>query len=381
MTGLRVTELTHVLAGPIVGSLLGAMGADVVRLEDERRLDIYRRTGPFAKGVAGIERGAYFAAANFSKRSVVAGDETMDAVVAALLDRTDVVIENVGRSRLERLGVVPEKVTHEHGALFLHVSGFGTEGPLASYRVYANNVQAYGGLAHLTRDVAGEPAHLATVLADPLSSVVAATTVAAWALGPRRGLGVDVDLSMAEVVASLLGEFVAEASASRDETVPVGNDLAPFSPHGVFLCRDDRWFAVAVQSDEEWSRLTDALGRPPELAEPHWNDEAARWRDRETIELHLAGVIARWEADELDEVLAAAHVRAAIVHRAVDLLADEHLQSRGFFPPFEHPDPDLDGARLIGMPWRLVGEGPLPQGAPPHLGDANADFPVNGAHS
>ncbi len=308
--GLRVTELTHVLAGPIVGSLLGAMGADVVRLEDERRLDIYRRTGPFAKGIAGVERGAYFAAANFSKRSVVAVDETMDAVVAALLDRTDVVIENVGRSRLERLGVVPERVTHEHSALFLHVSGFGTEGPLASYRVYANNVQAYGGLAHLTRDAAGEPAHLATVLADPLSSVVAATTVAAWALGPQRGFGVDVDLSMAEVVASLLGEFVAEASVSSDETVPLGNDLAPFSPHGVFLCRDDRWFAVAVQSDEEWSRLLDALDHPPELAEPHWDDEATRWRERQQIEIRLGAVIARWSADELDEALAAADVRA-----------------------------------------------------------------------
>ncbi|HEY3669620.1 MAG TPA: CoA transferase [Acidimicrobiia bacterium] len=378
LAGLRVTELTHVLAGPIVGSLLGAMGADVVRLEDERRLDIYRRTGPFAEGVAGVERGAYFAAANFSKRSVVAGAEEMDAAVALLLDRTDVVIENIGRSRLERLGVLPEKVTHEHDALFLHVSGFGTDGPLAEYRVYANNVQAYGGLAHLTRDAQGEPAHLATVLADPLSSVVAATAVAAWALGPQRGTGVDVDLSMAEVVASLLGEFVAEASASRSVTVPLGNTLAPFSPHGVFASRDERWFAVAVQADDEWRRLVDALDHPPELTESRWNREPERWRERDVIERCLADVIARWDADALDEVLAAAEVRAAAVHRAVDLLADDHLRDRGFFPAFAHPDPDLHDARLVGMPWRLVGEGPLAQGAPPHLGDANADFDVNG---
>src|SRR5260370_40583202 len=79
--GLRILELTHVLAGPIVGSLLGAMGADVVRLEDERRLDIYRRTGPFADGIAGLERGAYFAVANFSKRSVLAGADDIDCIV------------------------------------------------------------------------------------------------------------------------------------------------------------------------------------------------------------------------------------------------------------------------------------------------------------
>jgi crotonobetainyl-CoA:carnitine CoA-transferase CaiB-like acyl-CoA transferase len=371
--GLRILELTHVLAGPIVGSLLGAMGADVVRLEDEQRLDIYRRTGPFADGVAGVERGAYFAVANFSKRSVAADADDMDATIATLMGRSDVVIENVGRSRLDRMGV-HARTLRDEGRAVLHVSGFGSEGPLADYKVYANNVQAYGGLAHLTRTADGELAHLGTVLADPLSSVVGATVLAAWALGPARAVGVDLDLSMSEVVATLVGEYVAEASLTSDLTMPFGNALAPFAPHAVFEGRGGRWIAIAAQSDQQWQQLLDALGRPAALARPDWDTEATRWRDRAELEAELAVQLTDADVDELDAVLAAAGVPAATVHRAIELLADEHLAAREFFTRIDHPDPEIDDARIVGMPWRMVGEGPLAQSPPPCLGDANADL-------
>ncbi len=380
IAGTRILELTHVLAGPIVGSLLGAMGADVVRLEDQRRLDIYRRTGPFADGVAGLERGAYFAVANFSKRSVVADADDMDDTVALLLRRSDVVIENVGGSRVARLGV-DARAVRDDGALVMHVSGFGSDGPLADYKVYANNVQAYGGLAHLTRTADGELAHLGTVLADPLSSVTAATVIAAWALGPSRATGVDVDLSMAEVVATLVGEFVAEASITSETTMPSGNTLAPFAPHAVFECRDGRWLALAVQSDQQWHALLGAVDHPSSLARPAWDAEQARWRDRAEIEALLAATFSAHDVDELDERLAVAGVPAAVVHRGVDLLEDAHLRARGFFPRIDHPDPDIDDARLVGMPWRIVGEGPLVQSPPPRLGDANAELVPGGTRS
>jgi crotonobetainyl-CoA:carnitine CoA-transferase CaiB-like acyl-CoA transferase len=378
--GTRILELTHVLAGPIVGSLLGAMGADVVRLEDERRLDIYRRTGPFADGIAGPERGAYFAVANFSKRSVLGTPEDIDGIVAALLERSDVVIENVGQSRLDRLGVDPLAL-RDDGSAVLHVSGFGSNGPLADYKVYANNVQAYGGLAHLTRTTEGELAHLGTVLADPLSSVIGATVLAAWALGPMRSTGVDLDLSMSEVVATLVGEFVAEASLSSDITMASGTTLAPYAPHSVFACRDDRWLALAVQSDAQWHQLLDALDHPQLLQRPEWSQEAKRWRDREKIERVLADLFADADIEDLDATFAAAGVPASVVNRASDLLADPHLAARTFFPRFDHPDADVDDARLVGVPWRMAGEGPVLQSPPPRLGGANAELFPQGARS
>ena len=380
LEGTRILELTHVLAGPIVGSLLGAMGADVVRLEDERRLDIYRRTGPFADGIAGPERGAYFAVANFSKRSVLAAPDDIDEIVGALLERSDVVIENVGRSRLDRLGIDPVAL-RDDGRALLHVSGFGSDGPLADYKVYANNVQAYGGLAHLTRTVEGDLAHLGTVLADPLSSVVGAAVLAAWALGPMRGAGIDLDLSMSEVVATLVSEFVAEASLSSELTMPSGTTLAPYAPHSVFACRDDRWLALAVQSDAQWHQLLDVLDHPVQLERAEWSEEAMRWRDRARIERALADLFAAADVIELDARLARAGVPAAPVNRASDLLADPHLAARGFFPRFDHPDPDVDDARLVGVPWRISGEGPIVQSPPPRLGSANAELFPQGAPS
>jgi crotonobetainyl-CoA:carnitine CoA-transferase CaiB-like acyl-CoA transferase len=369
--GLRVTELTHVLAGPIVGSLLGAMGAHVVRLEDTRRLDLYRRTGPFADGIAGPERGAYFAVANFSKQSVAAGADDLDDAVERLLERTDAMIENVGLTRLERLGVVPSEVAQTRDAIVLHVSGFGTTGPLSDYKVYANNVQAYGGLAALTLDAEGEPARLGSVLADPLSSVVGATVIAAWALGGRR-VGTIVDLSMAEVVATTIAEFVAEVSLGLDPAIPRGNEMFPFAPHGVYATRDGRWVALAIECDEEWEIFLEVLGRPARLARDEWRSAAVRWESRAEIDVAVAALTMADDADILAARWAGAGLRASAMSEAADLLSDAHLESRSFFAVVDHPD--LGATRIVGLPWRRAGKGPVALGAPPRLGDANSTF-------
>ncbi|MDX1882222.1 CoA transferase [Mycolicibacterium sp. 120270] len=337
LRGLRIAELTHVLAGPIIGSLLGAMGATVVRLEDPDRLDIYRRSGPFADGIAGVERGAYYAVANHSKRSVLIDPATAADDVAAALSACNVVIENVGSSRLNRLGVTPTELAAS-GQLMMRVSGFGSDGPLSGYRVYANNVQAYGGLAGITTDGEGNPARLGTVLADPLSSVVAAVVIAAWAIGPRSNTGAVVDLSMAEVVGYTVAEYVAAASVGE---VDSGSAVH----RGVYPSGDSRWVAVELIDDEV--------------------------RSLENGE--LATRIAASPAEDIAAELAGIGVRAAVVRNAEELVTDGHLAARGFFPEITHPDPDLGTARLVGLPWRFAGEGPVPLSPPPGLGTTSPD--------
>lgn len=334
LRGLRIAELTHVLAGPIIGSLLGAMGAMVVRLEEPERLDIYRRSGPFADGIAGVERGAYFAVANHSKHSVLVDADR--SVVSAALSQADVLIENVGSSRLERLGVVPERLAAA-GQLVMRVSGFGSDGPLAGYRVYANNVQAYGGLVGLTTDHDGQPARLGTVLADPLSSVVAAVVIAAWAVGGRADTGAVVDLSMSEVVAYTVSEYLTAASTS---------DLAqaPATRRAVHRSADERWVAVELTGDQT-ATVDDA---------------------------EIAAQIGARPADTAAAELVAAGISAAVVRSAAELLGDPHLAARGFFPEINHPDPDLSNPRLVGLPWRFADQGPLPLKPPPALGSTPA---------
>ncbi|WP_159228465.1 CoA transferase [Mycolicibacterium vanbaalenii] len=338
LAGLRVAELTHVLAGPIVGALLGAMGATVVRLEDPDRLDIYRRTGPFADGVAGTERGAYYAVANHSKHSVLINPASAAEHVASMLAASDVLIENVGSSRLRRLKVDPAAFA-ESGRLALRVSGFGSAGPLAGYRVYANNVQSYGGLAGVCTDASGLPARLGTVLADPLSSVVGAVAIAAWALGRAPTTGAVLDLSMSEVVASTISEFVTAASA-RPADPPVR------VVRTVRRTTDGRWVAV---------ELTDAQC------------------DQERVEI-VTALIETNRADDAVGKLRGAGILTAVVRRAEELVADPHLEARGFFPEIDHPDPGIGRSRLVGLPWRFAGEGPVPLAPPPALGSANTRY-------
>ncbi|MEJ2205787.1 MAG: CoA transferase, partial [Gemmatimonadota bacterium] len=367
--GLRVAEFAHVLAGPIAGALLGAMGAHVVRFEDLARLDLYRRTGPFAHGVPGPERGAYFTVANHSKRSVAVDLGADPDAGVRLARRSHVVLESFGTKRMSRLGLGAASVrTTLPKLLYVSLSGFGQSGPLASYRAYANNVHAYGGLSHLTRDVDGSPAHVGSVLADPLSSITAATVIAAWALADERPGGT-IDLSMAEVVAARLAEFIAEAGAGAARTAPAGTDRYPYAPHGIHPTADDRWLAIAVHSDAEWTALLDALGHPAALVDPSWTPGSARWDARRAIAAALDAVTRRHPADELFHRLQRAGVRACPVWSGVELISNPHLRERGFFPEIDHPDPDLMDARLVGLAWRFAGEGPIPLAPPPRLGD------------
>ncbi|WP_156688009.1 CoA transferase [Mycobacterium sp. Marseille-P9652] len=350
LSDVRIAELTHVLAGPIVGALLGAMGATVLRLEDPQRLDIYRRTGPFARGKPGVNRGAYFAVANHSKQSLLIDPaRTVDDVAAALSD-VDVLIENVGSARLAKLKVDPADMARS-GRLALRVSGFGSEGPMAGYRVYANNVQAYGGLAGLTVGPDGAPARLGTVIADPLSSVVGAAVIAAWAVGPARDTGAIIDLSMAEVVASTVAEFVAAAAGSPD--------TGDSRHRGVYRAADGRWVAVEVVEPDEWKCLAEFSGVSNDSGHP-------------AIVEKLTGLVAAASADDVSARLNALGLRAAAVQRAEDLVVDPHLAVRGFFPEIAHPDPDISPARLVGLPWRFHGQGPVPLMPPPALGNATA---------
>lgn len=338
LKNLRIAELTHVLAGPIIGALLGGMGATVARIEDPDRLDIYRRSGPFADGIAGVERGAYYAVANHSKRSIQIDPSSAADDVAAVLADADVVIENVGSSRLKRLNVDPADLAAD-GRLMVRVSGFGSDGPLAGYRVYANNVQSYGGLAGLTTGHDGTPARLGTVLADPLSSVVSAVVIAAWALGPARDTGGVIDVSMAEVVASTISEFVTAASTEQGPRDPAVH-------RGVYRSADGRWVAVELTGDE---------------SQQHTRED-------------LTALTATGTADDVATRLRSSGVRAAVVRTAEELVSDERLTARGFFPEIAHPDPDLGIARLVGLPWRFAGEGPVSLGPPPALGSANSMY-------
>lgn len=329
---LRVAEVSGVLAGPLAGAILGAMGAEVVRLEDENRLDIYRRNGPFAGGVAGRERAAYFGMANYCKRSVYDGIGKDPRLVERICRWADLLLENVGARRLDRLGIRADEMFAEAGKASVSVSGFGRTGPCADYKAYAPNVHAFGGLLEAVRISAGPEAMVRTSFADYCASVWGATLAAAWWLGDP-GEGCDFDISMAEVIAGKI-DGIASRSVGDDGGEPRGRE---FLVH----CANGGQVALATPAPAEPRTVAAGLGIDPDAMVTSVSGEAIVLEDRGG-----AG------APTAPEVLAKAAQfgTACRVLVPVEVVEDDQLTARGFLLGLEHAE--VGTATIFALPWK-----------------------------
>jgi crotonobetainyl-CoA:carnitine CoA-transferase CaiB-like acyl-CoA transferase len=326
LAGLRIAEITNVLAGPLAGATLAAMGATSVRFEEPQRLDLYRRNGPFQSGVPGLERAAYYLIGNFSKRNVNrrVGDPEFAAAVNVW---ADLVLENVGGRRLERLGLTPPAGVDK---TLISMSGFGRTGPAADYKAYANNVQAFAGMAGAVRELSDPEAVVGTAIADCNIALWAATLAAAWWLGGAQPYR--FDLSMAEVVTSNLNGSPLDVSTAPAPAV---------APDLILRCTDGS-VAVATGSRPYREALT-ALG----LEE----GEAPVRRAYTEAAADLRGL-----GRTVEDVLPALAKAGFAAYRSLgvaEVVRDAQLEGRGFIVRLAHPDVGI--APIFALPWKLAG--------------------------
>jgi crotonobetainyl-CoA:carnitine CoA-transferase CaiB-like acyl-CoA transferase len=344
---LRVVEVTNVLAGPLAGAILGAIGATVVRLEDKERLDIYRRNGPFKFGQAGQERAAYYLFANYSKRSIsqrIGEDQDYGRRVG---EWADAVLENVGAGRLRRTGVAGPQDTLGQGRSFLSISGFGRAGPCADYKGYGPNVHAFAGLAGAVIEQSSPEVTIRTSFADYCSAFWAATLLSAWWLGgsPARVF----DLSMAEVITSkLIGCPTGRGSAARE----------PGEVTDVLVrCSDRGHVALLIRPPADRSVVRGLFGV---------DEESVRRTRSAGVEIWEVSV----DGPDTPEVLERAEkagIPAATANGLVELLEDEQLLFRGFLVHLPHPE--VGTAAFFGLPWKVAGAERSGYSRPPLLGE------------
>jgi crotonobetainyl-CoA:carnitine CoA-transferase CaiB-like acyl-CoA transferase len=366
LRGLKALEMSHVLAAPLAGSLLGALGADVSKLEDTQRIDMYRRRGPYIDGTPGTERSCYFALVNHSKQSVAFDVEASPGRLESLLRDTDVVVENLGGKRAARLGLAAaDLVRHHPHVLAVSSSGFGQDGPFASYRAYAYNLQASCCLGFLTRNSEGESAEIDLPWADLVSGYAIATIVAAWAVGPAGNAGTGVDFAMADLIVGHFNEFVAAASLDpgSDSEADCANEMFPYAPNGVYAAGGG-WIAISVEDDQQYARLVKVLDHEP-LGNPDFASSRPRFDHRHVLDGLLAEATGPRTAAALARELRAAGIAAEELVGPRDLPAVGQLASRDFFTAVEHPE--WGRRRLIGLPWRPFGEPAIALGPPPLL--------------
>jgi crotonobetainyl-CoA:carnitine CoA-transferase CaiB-like acyl-CoA transferase len=241
LAGIRVLDLTNVLAGPFCGYPLAQIGADVIKVEVPGSGDLARQLGA-DPALNARQMGASFLAQNAGKRSVTI-DLKRDAgreVFLRLLAGADVLLENFRPGVMQRLGLdYPRLKPLKPDLVYCAISGFGQDGPLRENPAYDQIVQGLAGVMSITGDAASAPLRAGFPLADTLGGITAAFAVAAALLRRgRSGEGAFIDASMLEATLAAMGWPVSNYLIAGEAPVPMGNDNATASPSGAFRCRD-----------------------------------------------------------------------------------------------------------------------------------------------
>jgi crotonobetainyl-CoA:carnitine CoA-transferase CaiB-like acyl-CoA transferase len=346
LEGIRVLDLTWVLAGPYATKILADHGADVIKVESRHRPDPTRFSGTMhltRDGATDPDRSGYFNNFNRNKRGVAVNlrHPMGMELLSRLVPRCDVVVENFSAGLLERWGLGYERLrTLRPDMILVRMAGMGQTGPWRDRVTYADALAAVAGITAETGPRGGNPVGVAFGLGDMVAALHAvAGTLAALEERARTGAGREIDLSQLEAMAAHTGTALLEAAVGIPSISYDGNRHPRMAPHGALPCAgDDRWCAVAVQTDEQWRSLGRLVGGAELANDPRF----ATLPDRKANEDDLEAIVAAWTRGRSAEAAAAqlqsAGVPAAPVEDGRDLVdGDEHLRARGFYVPLRHP--------------------------------------------
>jgi len=338
LAGVRVLDLSRVLAGPLCTMVLGDLGADVVKVERPGGGDETRAWGPpWAEGPEGREA-AYYLCVNRNKRSVAADLKTAEgqALVRRLAAEADVVVENFAPGTLERCGVGWHDLSAANPRLvWCTISGFGTDGPEAGRPGYDFAVQARTGWMAVTGEPEGAPMKAGVAVVDVLTGQNAAIAILA-ALREREGSGAGQRVEVSLFDSALAGLVnVAQATlVTGREARRWGNAHVTIVPYQTFDAAD-RPLVVAVGNDAQWRRLCEAIGAHALGAEPRFATNPGRVESRAEVVDALAAIFRQRPAAEWLAVLEVAGVPCAPVQGVREALRDPVLAERGGTWPME----------------------------------------------
>lgn len=364
LEGVRIADFTWVLAGPFATRMMGDLGADVIRIQNEERSTLVNRP-----------EFPYYFVWNRSKRSATLNMKHPKALatVRKLLEQCDVLIENYSAGVLDSWGLDWETVHSWNPRLvYVTMSGCGHDGPWRHVISYAPTVHAVCGITHLTNFPDRGDVGPGYSLNDHLAGFgAAATTLAALYARENTGRGQKIDMAQLEVGSYVIGPALLDHFANDRNAQPAGNadGLQDHVPNNVYPCKDG-FVAVSVTNPGQWQSLARLLGDAT-LAEPAWQDEAVRAGHREEIDAAVGAWIKARDANTAMNELQAVGVPAGKVQHVGELTEeDPQHRARGFWQPAAH---GMYGDRLTDtFPALWDGERPpVRRLSPTHLGEHN----------
>ena len=370
LAGVKVLDLTRVLAGPFCTMLLADLGADVVKIERPGTGDDARQYGPFLPS----GESAYFAGINRGKRSIMLDlkQDADRATFVALVRRANVVVENFRPGTMEGLGLGSEALREINPRLvYTSVSGFGRTGPYRRRPAYDVIVQALGGLMSITGHEADRPARVGSSISDILAGMYSAFAIAATLV--RRGrteTGADLDLAMLDCTVAVLENAIVRYGVTGDIPGPLGTRHPSITPFQAFRASDGP-LVIAAGNDALWKTLCEVLDVRHLAGDPKLTTNKLRTENQAYLEGAIAAALGKDTVAEWLRKLEAAGIPAAPIKNIAEVMVDPQLQAREMW----HELTDRDGLKLTtpGTPLVLDGAKPTLDDTWPRLGEHQAE--------
>lgn len=366
LAGIRVLDMSRVLAGPFATQILADLGADVIKIEHPTRGDDTRSWGPpFVGGES-----AYFLSVNRGKRSVAVDLKTDEGreILKRLAAKSDLLIENMKPGDMARYGLDYESLSAVNpGLIYCSITGFGQTGPMRHLPGYDFAVQGMCGIMSVTGEPDGEPMKVGVAWVDILTGLYAAVAMQA-ALRARdlTGRGQYIDLSLWEAGVAAMANLAGSYLVSGRVPARWGNAHAQIVPYEMFPTKDG-YMVLAVGNDLQFARLAEVVGRPEWAEDERFRTNPARVENRHVLVPMIREVLQQKTTDQWLAPLAEAKVPAAPVWNLHQVFTSELAEHRGARWPMEHPT--AGRIDTVGSPLQHMSETPArPTLPPPTLG-------------
>ena len=371
LDGIRVLDLSNLLAAPMATMFLGDFGADVIKAEHPTRGDELRRWG-HRKGDVGL----FFKVLNRNKRTITLDLKSPrgQELVRELARQCDVVVESYRPGTLARWGIGHEQLREVNpGIVTLHVSGFGQTGPWSGRPGFGTLAEAFSGYAHITGFPDRPPLLPSFGLGDTSTAIFAAFAImlALYERDARGGTGQEIDLGLYEGLFTLLGPQVVDYDQLGIVQERNGSRLPFVAPRNTYETADGVWIAIAGSTQTTFERIAHALERPDLAEDPRFADNQSRIAHAEVLDAELQEAIGRFPLDELLEIFGRMGAPVGPVYDIAQIFEHEQFAARENVVAV--PDAELGELRMQNVVPRLSGTPGRIAHAGPRLGEFNAE--------
>lgn len=366
LAGMRVLDLTRILAGPLCTMMLGDLGAEIIKVEPPHGGDDTRGWGPpFVAGES-----AYFLGVNRNKRSLTLNMAVPagQAILAGLMRRADVLVDNFKLGTLEKWGFGDGWFTQQAPRLVrCGITGYGSSGPKAAQPGYDFILQAESGLMSICGEPDGAPTKYGVAIVDVCTGMLACSSIlAALNARERTGAGQKVEVSLCETSLAMLVNVASSYLVAGKGGGRFGNGHPTIVPYNTYRTADAT-IALAVGNDAQFARTAAVLGHPEWAQDPRFAANRARVEHRALVDDLVGEALARDTADVWLAKLQAAGIPCGRINSVAGALDDPHTAARGMVETVEHPG--IGPLRMLGIPFKFSGTPCGVRRPPPTLGE------------